>query len=568
MKYITISDLSETIRKNIWKIPRDIDFIIGIPRSGMIGASIIASYLNVPLIDVDSFLEGREPWGGLRLEYFTKNHQKTNKVLVIDDTVSSGGAMKKNKKKIADKNIRDVEYVYACVYLEGWGGNEVDFYLEDLRKYTNNFTEYVMYEWNIFQHHEETMKTFLFDMDGVFCVDPPDERNEEKYIDYIKNATPLFIPRTKIGGIVTYRLNKNMDITKKWLNDNGIKYNHLIMFNANSWEERNEKGISPELYKASYYKQHNEYKLFIESNDNQAKKIAEISQKPCFCVETNKMYELEKPFPLNKKDNVDIFVGTYKDVNPPLTNKAYKIIVGNHEIKNNSKLELIKCGDDKDVLDDRFYSEIYMLRKLVENNYPFKDYVGFCHYRKLFSFMDKIPDIDECFKTCDAIIGKPISQKKGVGYQYALCHNFDDLKLIGEIIKDKYPEYFDTYKNVLLREELIPYNMFIMKKEDFLKYMEFINGILDEFVKIIGTDIEQHIENNKDKYLKKYYPNSEVDYQYRIGGYLAERITNIFLFKNMKKIKAYPVKITEGKYKNEEKIQIAIEEKIKKEQAD
>ena len=74
MKYITLSDLSETIRKNIWKIPRDIDCIIGIPRSGMIAASIISSYLNVPLIDVCSFTEGLQPYGGNRLNYFVKKH--------------------------------------------------------------------------------------------------------------------------------------------------------------------------------------------------------------------------------------------------------------------------------------------------------------------------------------------------------------------------------------------------------------------------------------------------------------------------------------------------------------
>ena len=56
MKYITFNNLIETIRKNLWKIPRDIDFIIGVPRSGMIVASIISDYLNVPLMDLNSFL--------------------------------------------------------------------------------------------------------------------------------------------------------------------------------------------------------------------------------------------------------------------------------------------------------------------------------------------------------------------------------------------------------------------------------------------------------------------------------------------------------------------------------
>lgn len=288
MKYITLADLSETIRKNIWKIPRDIDFIIGIPRSGMIAASMIASYLNVPLIDINSFLYGIEPYGGSRLDYFKFSHIKSNKALVVDDTVFFGGAMNTAKSKLS--NVKGLNFIYMCVYLEGKGINSVDIFLEDVRMYVNDKAPIVLYEWNIFQHHECFMKDWLFDMDGVLCLNPLDERNEDEYINYIKNATPLFIPRTKIGGVVTYRLSKNAEITKKWLTDNGIRYNELVMFNANSWDERNKMGISPEIHKSNFYKSRDNYKLFIESDDDQARKIAEISKKPVFCVETNKMY--------------------------------------------------------------------------------------------------------------------------------------------------------------------------------------------------------------------------------------------------------------------------------------
>ena len=293
-KYVTVSDLSDTIRRNIWKIPRDIDFIIGVPRSGMIAASIISDLLNVPLIDVNSFLAGLQPSGGMRLSYFTNEHKKTNKALVIDDTVSSGRAMYKTRKMMEEGRGKDLDLSYMCVYLEGWGRKAVDIYLEDLRWYTNNFTTYVLYEWNIFQHHADVMDTFLFDLDGVFCVEPPDERNEEEYLKYIANAVPLFIPRTKIGGIVTYRLNKNREITEKWLSDNDIRYDALSMFNAYTWDERNEKGISPEAYKGVFYANNNKYRLFIESNDYQARRIFEISGKPVYCVETNRLYCNEK----------------------------------------------------------------------------------------------------------------------------------------------------------------------------------------------------------------------------------------------------------------------------------
>ena len=290
MKYITINDLSNTIRKNIWKIPRDIDFIIGIPRSGMIAASMVSSYLNVPLIDINSFLAGLEPYGGLRLSYFKSNHEKTNKILVIDDTVFNGRAMTIAKMKLSESN-KDLDFIYMCVYLEGRGENTIDIYLEDIRQYTEDFTKIVIYEWNIFQHHDDIMSKCLYDIDGVFCLDPPDERDEKKYIEYIRNATPLFIPRTKIGGIITYRLIKNLEITQKWLADNGIKYNELTMFNAKTWDERNRSGITSEKYKSDYYKSHENYELFIESNDYQAKKIAEMAKKPVYCVETNKLYQ-------------------------------------------------------------------------------------------------------------------------------------------------------------------------------------------------------------------------------------------------------------------------------------
>ena len=291
MKYITIADLSETIRKNLWKIPRDIDFVIGIPRSGMIAASMIASYLNVPLIDINSYLKGVEPNGGTRLKYYKDTHIKTNKALVVDDTVSRGMSMRDAKGRLMTSNKNNLEYIYLCAYLEGSGINDVDIYLEDVRKYTNNFKEYVMYEWNIFQHHSSTMQKFLFDMDGVLCVDPMDERNETEYINYIKNATPLFIPRTKIGGIVTYRLVKNKEITEKWLADNKIRYGDLFMFNAQTWDERYRMGVSPEEYKADIYKKRDNYTLFIESNDYQARRIAEIANKPCLSVETNRLYQ-------------------------------------------------------------------------------------------------------------------------------------------------------------------------------------------------------------------------------------------------------------------------------------
>lgn len=288
MKYITLSDLSNTIRKNLWKIPRDIDFIMGIPRSGTICGSIISEFLNVPFIDIDSFIAGVKPYGGGRLRHFYKRQKETGRVLVVDDTVFNGSSKVKAKEKLA--MVDGYQFIFMAVYREGPARDAVDFFLEDISSYTNNFTELVYYEWNIFHHNEGDMAGFLFDLDGVFCPDPPDERNEQVYLDYIRSAPPLFTPSVKIGGIVTFRLIKNQEITQEWLARNGIDYGFLCMFNAQSWDERNNAGIDSGTWKGEIFKSLPQYRLFVESSAQQAGRIHEISEKPVLCTENNRLY--------------------------------------------------------------------------------------------------------------------------------------------------------------------------------------------------------------------------------------------------------------------------------------
>ena len=245
------------------------------------------------------------------------------------------------------------------------------------------------------------------------------------------------------------------------------------------------------------------------------------------------------------KNNIDIFIGTQKTFEPKVTNEAYKIIVGNHEIENKSNLELINCKHDS-ALDDRFYSEIYML-DYISKNYSLKEYVGFCHNRRYFDFLDEI------FKDFDCIVAKPLVLKTTVKEQYISVHNLEDLYIVGGIIADKYPQYATMWSNFINGKILIPYNMFIMKREDFKKYIKFVTEILNEYIKIVGTDINKRIYDNIEKYIKRFSPNNSVEYQYRIGGYLAERLTNLFLMAKFTKMKTYQVIKTEKKYEMEKK---------------
>lgn len=287
--YVTLSDMMTMIRNNIWKIPHDIDFIISVPRSGTIPASVIAEFINVPLIDLNSFCLGAPPTGGNRLNFVHRSIHSTPKVLVVDDTVFSGTAMTRARQRLQPLSNK-YNFIYCSAYLEGKGKNTIDIYLDDVTQYSFAGTQ-VVYEWNIFHHYSHIMDYCIYDLDGVFCLDPPDDRNTEEYESYIKDATPLFCPTTTVGKICTYRIDKYRDITTEWLTKNGISYKDLIMFNAQSREERNNSGIGPAHFKGEYFRNDSNAVLFVESDDWQAQEIHRISGKQVLCTSTNKIYE-------------------------------------------------------------------------------------------------------------------------------------------------------------------------------------------------------------------------------------------------------------------------------------
>lgn len=236
------------------------------------------------------------------------------------------------------------------------------------------------------------------------------------------------------------------------------------------------------------------------------------------------------------KNDLNIFICSHKDFENPVKSKCYRVV----DVRTN-KIKKING------LDDKFYSELLSFYNV--NKYEdLPNYVGFCHYRRYFSFMDNIPDIDKIFKDFNVIVAYPLKLIYTVREHYKIFHNIEDLEIVENIIKEKHPEYYKTCEKFLNGRIMIPYNMFIMRKEDFQEYIKFMSDVLNEYIKIVGTDINKRIEDNKDKYLKSFYPNSTIDYQYRIGGYLAERLTNVFILKRFKSIMTCPVIITENKY--------------------
>ncbi|MEO1030389.1 MAG: phosphoribosyltransferase family protein [Bacteroidota bacterium] len=282
MNYRSISDLNETILRQLHRIPRDIDLVVGVPRSGMLPANLLALYLNLPYTDIHSFINGFVYKAGARRQFFDSLAYK--KILVVDDSIASGAALVECKESLAHLTSK-FEFKYCVVYATPEKENVLDITLETVA--TPRY-----FQWNIFNH--STLDKACFDIDGVLCADPTKAQNDDgpNYISFLLNAAPLYIPGSKIGTLVTSRLEKYRAETETWLNNHGIKYDKLVMLDLPDMKAR-QKANCHGSHKAKEY-QNSKYNLFVESDLGQAIEINKLTKKPVFCTENFKMiYESE-----------------------------------------------------------------------------------------------------------------------------------------------------------------------------------------------------------------------------------------------------------------------------------
>ena len=279
MNYRSISDMNDAIVRNLHRLPRDIDLVVGVPRSGILAATLVSLTANIPMTDLDSFLAGRIYTSGITKRWAGLDRQTSEmrKILVIDDSIIGGTAMRDAREKIAAAGMKG-DFIFAAVFGLSLQHEETDIVL-DVVPHPR------MFQWN-FMHHM-FLEQCCVDIDGVLCLDPTEEENDDgpAYEKFLSEARPLLGPTRKIGWLVTSRLEKYRKLTEAWLDKHEIKYDHLIMLDLPSKAERQRLGAHGS-FKADFYRKSNAI-LFIESEHEQALKIAKLSGKPVLCVESN-----------------------------------------------------------------------------------------------------------------------------------------------------------------------------------------------------------------------------------------------------------------------------------------
>ncbi len=287
LEYRSYADLSGLIHTADISKLKNYDLVVGIPRSGMIPAYMLGLRLNLPVIDLDGFLNGNRPVGGKRLTSLSDNEFKN--VLVVDDSIRFGGQLKEVRERLALKP--ECTFSFCTPFATSENRHQVDHAFEIIDQPR-------VFQWNIM--NSWVYEYSCVDIDGVLCDDPTEAENDdgEKYIHFLLNATLKYKPKVPIKTLVTNRLEKYRPQTESWLSANGIKYKDLLMLDLPDKATRQRLGVHG-IFKAEVYAGMKDALLFIESDRSQAEKINNITGRAVFCVD-----DLTFLSPVNKKPPV------------------------------------------------------------------------------------------------------------------------------------------------------------------------------------------------------------------------------------------------------------------------
>lgn len=281
MNYRSYADLSSDIARQLSRLQAgNFDLIVGIPRSGMVPAYMISAMLNRACTDLDTFIANGSPGKGMtrKVRGAAQSAWENQRVLLVDDSFNSGASLKASLARIPQECPCDI--TTCVIYANPAPVVGVDMYLVELEHPR-------AFQWNLFHH--PALADSCLDIDGVLCLDPTPEQNDDgpRYRDFLTNAAPLHIPTYRVHSLVTNRLEKYRPETTAWLARHGVEYDHLIMLDLPSKEERLRQNRHSS-HKADYYRDSG-CRLFIESEVGQATNITRMTGRPVYCVDAHQM---------------------------------------------------------------------------------------------------------------------------------------------------------------------------------------------------------------------------------------------------------------------------------------
>jgi adenine/guanine phosphoribosyltransferase-like PRPP-binding protein len=287
LNFRTIADLNRVIKRHLHRIG-EFEFVVGVPRSGLLPATMLALHLNLPMVAMADLLRGdfgqRLTSRGGRAHRRLHDPRTRLRALVVDDSINTGRSLRRTKELLAQSMVAsasDVTFTFLAVFAGTHDSGEADLSFETVPGPR-------LFEWNLMHH--TMLGDCLVDLDGVLCPDGPGENSNDggAYERHIAATPPKILPTFRIGAVVTSRLERYRALTAAWLAKHGIDYDELIMLDLESAEQRRAMQIHSR-YKADVYEALGGL-LFVESDHGQAFDINKRTGRPTFCVDAGAFY--------------------------------------------------------------------------------------------------------------------------------------------------------------------------------------------------------------------------------------------------------------------------------------
>lgn len=178
-----------------------------------------------------------------------------------------------------------------------------------------------------------------------------------------------------------------------------------------------------------------------------------------------------------------------------------------------------------------YYSELtglYWIWKNVDD----ADYLGLCHYRRYFlndngALMTE-DDYLRLFAQYDVILSKPQSGEYDYQTIYSRSHDIRNLDMTGQVIRELYPDYYDTFQSVIFDKSCYIGNLFAAPKELFYAYCKWLFSIFSVLEKRI--DVSDYD-----------------DYHKRVFGFLSEQLLIVWVKHNKLSYYEAPVGLLQEK---------------------
>ncbi|CAN5707662.1 phosphoribosyltransferase family protein [soil metagenome] len=284
MEYRSVKDLNDRIVDWSRTLPRDLDLVVGIPRSGLLAANLLALHLNLPMTDLAGLLEGRVIANGVRYAGPGGKEllQTRANIIVVDDSVFSGGALEKARKRIRIARLpHTIRYGAVFVTPEAVKAGKVEWFAEVVPGPR-------VFEWNVM--HTPLMSNYCVDIDGVLLRGEDSELSGDALrVLGPRTDGPLFLtPRYEIGWLVTTRSEDQREKTETWLDEQGVRFRELVMQPGVRDPQEGGTPLDSASFKAAVYLETGA-DLFLEGVGPAAAEIARLSGKPVFSLETREM---------------------------------------------------------------------------------------------------------------------------------------------------------------------------------------------------------------------------------------------------------------------------------------